>query len=511
MTSNMPSGEELRSAAAHGVRWSAVARPVTEVLQLASMVALARLVVPSEFGRFAIAVIAQEVAYLIVAGGLGNALVQRKTVTREHLQTGMALGLLSGIGLALLTLLGASLLITPVFGARTADFARLMAPLCLVSGLSTVPMAVLRRRMAFRRLSEIEVLSSVVRVVVCVALALAGLEGEALVLGVLAGSISTALVAWLSAPPPLPRLLREPARELLQFALPMSLASVTWVGFSNVDYAIIGARLGALQTGFYFRAYTLAVEYQSKIGVVMQQVGFPVLSRTTSAAQLSQIYRQMVRLLTVVLFPLLVGLAITAPKLVPLVFGARWSAAVVPVQILALGGASTLVINAAGAVLMAQGRARAMLGYGTAHFAVYGLTVLAVVRLGITAVAIDAAVVHTIFLGVAYALMLRGERRPLLRLWQDVAPATISCLGLAAAAVPGAMLLSRAHVASVPWLLTVSLLGATAYLVTLRGCYPEVWHSQLTLLRRVLPSRSAKPQRDAAAARPVPADAGSPV
>ena len=36
--------------------------------------------------------------------------------------------------------------------------------------------------------------------------------------------------------------------------------SISWVGFSNVDYAIIGARLGALRTGLYFRAYTLAVE-----------------------------------------------------------------------------------------------------------------------------------------------------------------------------------------------------------------------------------------------------------
>jgi O-antigen/teichoic acid export membrane protein len=55
----------------------------------------------------------------------------------------------------------------------------------------------------------------------------------------------------------------------------VSLASISWVGFSNVDYAIIGARLGALQTGLYFRAYTLAVESQSKLGIVMNRVGFP--------------------------------------------------------------------------------------------------------------------------------------------------------------------------------------------------------------------------------------------
>ena len=58
----LPSEEELRSAAAHGVRWSAIARPAIEVIQLVSMVILARLIVPAEFGRYAMAAIAQEVA-----------------------------------------------------------------------------------------------------------------------------------------------------------------------------------------------------------------------------------------------------------------------------------------------------------------------------------------------------------------------------------------------------------------------------------------------------------------
>ncbi len=61
--------DELRDAAAHGVRWSAIARPTVEILQLGSIVILARLIVPAEFGRYAIALIAQEVAYLMVAGG----------------------------------------------------------------------------------------------------------------------------------------------------------------------------------------------------------------------------------------------------------------------------------------------------------------------------------------------------------------------------------------------------------------------------------------------------------
>lgn len=504
MTSDSPSGEELRTAAVHGLRWSAIARPTTEIIQLGSLVILARLIVPAEFGRYAIALIAQEVAFLIITAGLSAALVQRKTLRREHLQTGMALALIAGLGLAALTLVVASLLVTPIYGAHTALFVRLMAPLGIVSALSTVPSATLQRRMAFRRLSEIEVLSTLARVGVAISLALAGLSGESLVLGVLAGSLTATVIAWMSARPPLPRLERKAARELLSFGLPVSLASVSWIGFRNVDYAIIGARLGALQTGFYFRAYTLAVEYQTKVAVVMTQVGFPVLARTPDRDELSQLYRQMVRLLTVLLFPLLVLLAITAPVLVPFVFGPRWAPAVVAVQVLAVGGASTLVINAVGTVLMATGRGRALLGYGTAHFLVYGLTVLLVVRLGIVAVAVDAAVVHTLFLIIAYRLMLRDSaERALHRLWDDIAPAAVSCLGLVAIALPASFALTAAHAPAVVWLAAVGLVAVPPYLLTLRICFPATWRSQRSALERILPGhqrlRGAK--RRLAAAR----------
>jgi O-antigen/teichoic acid export membrane protein len=488
ITGDAPSGEELRAAAVSGIRWSSIARPTTEVIQLASLVVLAHLIAPAEFGYYAVALIAQEVAYVLVAGGVSSALIQRKILDREHLQSGMALGLIGGLGLAVLTLIVAVLIVVPVFGARTALFVELLAPLCLIAGASTVPMATLSRRLAFRRLSEIEVLNTLVRVAICISLALAGLGGEALVLGALGGALTTLIFATISAPPPLPRLYRRAARELLDYGLPVSMAAVGWVGFSNVDYAIIGARLGALQTGLYFRAYTLAVEYQSKVSVVMTQVGFPVLSRTRNAKELADMHRQMVRLLTILLFPLLVLLAITAPVLVPFLFGQQWAGAVVPVQVLAVGGASTLVIDSVGTVLMAKGRTRALLGFGMAHFIVYGLAVFIVVPYGIVAVAAAAAVVHTLFLIVAYTLLLSDSPdHPLRRLWDDVAPATVSCLGLAAVALPVSLAVSAAQAPDLLQLAAVGLVAIPPYLLTLRVCFPAVWRSQQTILEHVVP------------------------
>ena len=140
---------------------------------------------------------------------------------------------------------------------------------------------------------------------------------------------------------------------------PASLASISWVGFRNCDYAIIGARLGALQAGYYFRAYTLAIEYQKKISTVMAMLAFPLFSRTSDLKEMAHVRTQMIRTVTIVVFPLLVGLTILAPTIVPWVFGPAWEPAVVPTQILVVGGAATLVSDSVGAALLARGeRAR---------------------------------------------------------------------------------------------------------------------------------------------------------
>jgi PST family polysaccharide transporter len=488
MTDDPQSAEELRAAAVRGVRSSSIARPATEVLLLGSMVILARIIPPAEFGRYAVALIAQELAYVITAEGVGSALVQRKIVSRAHLQTGMALGLLTGVVLAGLMLVAAGLIIDPIFGARTALFVRLISPLCVIASAGTVSMALLRRRMAFRRLSEVEVVSTLVRVIACIALALAGLGGEALILGMLASTLAMTVIMWVSAPPPMPRLYRKPARELLDYGFSASMAAASWVGFRNSDYAIVGARLGAVPAGLYFRAYTLAVDYQKKVSMVMGQVGFPLLARTRGSAEMADMRRQMVRLLTITLFPLLVLLAVGAPVLVPFLFGPKWTAAVVPTQILAVGGASTLVIDAVGTVLMANGRTRALLGYGLAHWIVYGCSVFLVVQFGIVAVAVDAAVVHTLFLLIAYVLMLSDSpERPLRCLWGDIAPATVSCIGLAAVAVPASIALSSAHVSPVLWLAAVGLIAVPPYLLTLRICFPATSRSLCAILALLLP------------------------
>jgi O-antigen/teichoic acid export membrane protein len=481
---------DLTQAAASGLRWIAYARVAIEIVLFGAMVVLARLIPPAAFGIFAVVVIVQELAVTMPMEGVGGAIVQRRAVSRAHLQSGLALSVAIGLVLTVATVLAAVLIVGPLFGEQTELLTIATTPYFLIGAVYALPMAVLRRRLDFRRISILDVSQNLIRVLATLALAVAGLDAPALVFGGMIGMAAVLVLALLFAPVPLPRWNRQAARDLLPYGGPAALATVAWTGFRNGDYAVIGSVLGPAQAGFYWRAYQLAVEYQSKIAVSMVQIAFPVLSRTTDIKELLALRQRMVQLQTVVLFPLLAMLLLLAPVVVPWLFGSAWEPAVLPAQILVLGGAATLVVNACGSALMAEGRARAVLGYGVAHFFVYVGAVMAVAHLGIAAVAIAGSVVHTIFLAVAYVVLLRGHvRSPMRVLWRDLEPALTACVALAAAAVPADWWLTNLGAPALVHMAGVGLAGGGAYLVALRVGFPASAHDLSAAIQRILPAR----------------------
>jgi PST family polysaccharide transporter len=485
------SAEELTELTARGLPWMTMSRIGSEIVLLLSTVVLARLISPQDFGAFAVALIVAGLALAVPTAGVGMALVQRDVVTHEHLQTGSAISLMIAVVVGSITLVVSYVVIDPLIGMSAGDLIRLACPMFLLFAVGTVPAAMLQRRLNFRRLAIMEVSGNCTRVAVSVGAAVfAGLGGSALVLGLLAGTAMTSGIAITGARPPLPRFNRARAREISEFGLPAALAAVAWTGFANGDYAVIAARLGTAAAGQYWRAYTLAVGYQSKVSILMQSMAFPLLSRSATTEDLFALRARIVRLLTVVLFPVLTGLAITAPIVVPIAYGDAWRDAIVPTQVLCLGGAATLVINAIGSVLMAMGRAKALLGYGVAHFVVYVGSVVVVAQFGLVAVAIDGAIVHGAFAVVAYAMIARRRGQSALSAcWQDIRPATLASLGMAIAAVPVNRAAQAADVGAAAQLCAVFVTCAFAYLLTVRVAFEPAWQDLVRVGRRLIPGR----------------------
>ena len=484
-----PTPEGLRDAAVAGVRWIAIAKVVGESAQLVAAVVLARLIVPAEFGHAAIALILVPLAAILTFEGFGSALVQRKEIDQGHLETAMLASLVGGAVLSALTFLLAPLIAVPLFGERTAELVQLASPLFLIAGFSAVSRSLLWRELEFRNVSLIETGSVALGAAVSIGLALAGLEGDAIVLGAIVAALLASVLFVVVVRPCWPRWHGRQLREIVGFGGPASGAGLLHVAITNVDYTILAARLGSAQVGFYWRAFQLGVVYQDKISGVMMRLAFPVYSRTRDLAELARLHERATRVHAAVVVPLLAILIVTAPVLIPWLFGSDWGPSVLPTQILAVAGMIAAILTGFPQVLLAAGKPRALLYFNLALLAVYGGAVLATVQRGIVAVAIAVVAVYVAQLIVVYAVLLRRVVGiPVSQMVSDLAPAVLGSLALLAVCFPLVHLLRGIDAPPVAILAAAGSIGLAIHCLVVRRFFPAVWHDLAALASRVLPS-----------------------
>ncbi len=501
-----PTYERLRDAAVAGVRWIAIAKVVGESAQLIAAVALARLITPAEFGHAAIALILVPLAAILTFEGFGSALVQRKTIEREHLETAMLASIAAGVVLTAAAYYVAPPVAAPLFGERTADLIQLASPLFLVAGFSAVSRSLLWRELEFRKVSLIETGAIALGSAVAVALALAGLEAEAIVLGAIAGAAMASAMFLVVVRPPMPVWHGHHLRQIVGFGGPASGAGLLHVAITNVDYTILAARLSSAQVGFYWRAFQLGVVYQDKISGVMMRLAFPIYSRTRDLAELGRLHERATRVHAAVVVPLLAILIVTAPVLIPWLFGADWAPSVLPAQILAVAGMIAAILTGFAQVLLAAGRPRELFWFNVVLLAVYSGAVFATVERGIVAVAIAVVAVYVAQLVVVYAVLFRRVVGiPVSRMVSDLAPAVVGGLALLGVCFPVAHLLRGADLPPALIVATVGALGLLIHSVVVRQLFPAVWGDLTALARRILPARLQP------GARPVPVAAAGEV
>lgn len=479
---------ELREAAVSGVRWFAGAKMATEGLQLIAAIALARLVSPADFGNAAVALIFLPLSVILTYEGFGSALVQRKLVHSGHLEAATLTSFVTGVALSVLTYLLAPIVAGPIFNDEIAHLIQLVSPVFALAGIGTVSRAHLSRRLDFRLISMIETGSLALGAFASVGLAAAGMDADAIVLGGVLATGLASLALVIVAPPSRPRWRARELGEITRFGAPASAAGVVYVAITNIDYAVLAARLSPAQVGIYWRAFQLGVLYQDKISGIMLRLAFPIYSRTRDLTEMKRLHERATRIHGAVVVPLLAILIVTAPELVPLVFGDAWRPAVEPTQVLAVAGMIAAILTGYPQVMLAAGRPRPLMVFNICVLVVYALAVYFTAKQGLVTVAIAVVGVHVgILLAVYLVLFRRVLGLPIDRLFGDLAPAVVASATVLAAGFPLAALLRDGGAPAALLVLAVGIAGLCVQALTLRTLFPGVWADISALLHRLIP------------------------
>ncbi|MDR7252407.1 PST family polysaccharide transporter [Nocardioides sp. BE266] len=436
-------GAGLARAAAGAFGWSFLNTALSRFGTLLVGVLLARILGPSEFGTFAVALVA------LLAVLSFNELGVSLAVVRWERDPRTMLGSVNVISTAGSVMLFAGLCATAgpiarVLGAPdAAGIIRLMSVSVVFSGMVAGPAALLQRQFRQRRRFVIDQFVTWSGTALSLGLALGGFGAWSLAWGrVLATLVGVVLFVHATRPYRW-QVDRTLVRPLLRFGLPLAGASIVVFAVGYVEQVAVAATLGATSLGFFVLAFNLASWPLNMFSQPLRSVAPAVFSRMQDdPRRVADAFTLLLRVLAAVTLPVcLVGAAVS-DDVVRFVYGDEWARAADVFAILVLATSVRIFLELSYDLLVVMRRTGGLLTVQLLWLAVLGPAVwFAARQQGLVGVAVAELAVVLVVVLPCYLAMLRGTGIPL-------AP-----LG-AAVVLP---LLVAAAAAGLTWLVTAEL------------------------------------------------------
>ena len=469
---------------AKGVVWQGSMRWLVQILSWTATLVIARRLSPEDYGIAGTATVLVGLLSQITDAGVGRALMMRREKQTEVLEQAFSASAIIGCIAALLVLGGALPMAYFYSEPRVAPLIALLALLPIISGLSAVPLAVLQQQLRYRAVALIEFSKAFVQAIVVLVCAVGGLRYWSLAIGTLVGNIVALIIArqYIKIRARRPDL--SLLRPTLRYAMHLVVAAMSWYLYSNSDFVVVGRTAGIVALGYYQFAWNVAQLPGEKLGNILQSVVGPFFATIgDDRDSLRHYFVLLSEFLMAVMLPVLCGFAIVSPIAVPLLFGAKWLAAVPAMQILVMCAAISAVSLLGQHVLTATGQADVSMKLSVGTLFTLPLAFFIAAKIwGPFAVACVWLIAQPVLVGVILSRVRDTLDLPVRRyLLQIRAPFVCSAL------MVGALALVRpftSHLPPVLQLATLSLIGATLYITAFRTLYGERVTAIVAVLRR---------------------------
>ena len=330
--------DTLRDKAKRGFIWNTVERLVTNGIQFVLTIILARLLSPDDYGIIAMPAIFLAIAQVFIDSGFANALIRKPDFNERDLSTAFYFNVIVGV-VAYLILFVTSPLIANFF--NTPILSRLLKVTALVvflNSLGIVQQAVLTKKMDFKSQAVISVISTFLSGALGVWMAYSGYGVWALVFQQVSAALLRVVMLWgYGKWKPLWIWSKESFGYLWDFGSKMIIIGLLDTIFNNIYAFVIGKKYNAKDLGNYTRAQQFADLPINNINSIVQKVTLPLLSEIQGDdARLSSIYLRLIEMSSLLVIPLMFGLAAIANPLIISLLGKEWEGCILLFQILCI-------------------------------------------------------------------------------------------------------------------------------------------------------------------------------
>lgn len=392
---------DWRETVKGGFNWNFADQVINKLVSFGFGIFLVRLLYPQDYGLIAMAAVFLGFAEIFKDFGISSAIIQRKEMTADELNSSFWLAGLMGLLLSAFLVLSASPIASYYHESVLVIVIKVLAMNLFLSSFGLVHMALLVKALDFRSIFLISVTAEVVSSSIAIFAALAGWGVWSLLIKLLSRNCLQLVFLWgASSWRPRFRFSKEDLRAMMDFILPLvgTQSMNYWV--RHLDNLLIGKFHGEQALGLYDRSYAFLMLPLGQIRGIVGKVALPVFARIQmDIVRVRKYFLKMTRLVALFSFPLMSGLYLVSNDLVVVVLGEKWISVTEPLKIFALTGFVQSVVTLIGILFVSQGKTKLQFNLGIFTSFVGIISILVGLNWGIVGVAWALLVATLINLG----------------------------------------------------------------------------------------------------------------
>jgi lipopolysaccharide exporter len=354
-----PLAKRVRS----GAIWSVGSTLLLRFSNIALTAITARILVPRDFGIFAVALTAFAIISAVGELGVASCLIRADLNLNSLAPTMVTVSLATSLLLAGAMVVFAGPIATTLGSSYAAGPIKVMSLAVILTGVLAVPHAQLARDFKQDKIFLANILSFFPSTAVLILLAKSGGGPMAFAWSRVVGQLVVGLVMIASVKRHfLPGLARQALSVLWKFGVPLAAANFANFILLNVDYALIGRFMGAVALGTYVLAFNVASWPANLLGAMISGVAMPAFSRVKGDIKvLRKTIVESLRGIALVVMPICSMLLVLSRPLILTLYGPKWTAAASVLAVLAIYSAVSLVCSLFASILGSLGSTRRLL------------------------------------------------------------------------------------------------------------------------------------------------------
>lgn len=348
---------ELAGKIVTGSLWTVLMRWSSRLLGILSVIILARILLPEDYGLVAKAVLFSSLLELMTQFGFNTALIRNKHATSEHYNTVWTLNILRGLILAIVVCGGAGYVANFFNDPRIYPLILVYGVTIFINGLTNVGVVDFHKQMQFDKDFKLIILSRLTAFTVTLTIAILYRSYWAFPLGSLAGALVNVIVSYLMSP-------FRPVFSLSAFnsIFDFSKWFFLYESFSALstkfDTFLLSKWGSTDELGLYTVSSEIAGLPSTEVAMPVARASLPALAQyADDLVEFRLLYTKVLISVLFIAIPASVGLSVMADYIVVVVLGSVWAGAAIYIKILAFIGISRVNVACAVSALAAAGRA----------------------------------------------------------------------------------------------------------------------------------------------------------